>query len=299
MQVSTYTRSVAHRLEVCKYLHARLRWKPRTVEDAAMPLLTKQAVALAAAQAGLAPLSLSIHRLDDPAGPAIDIEPQTYLYPASMIKTPLCLAALTLARDGLLQLDQSYAVTAANMTANDKESPLVPGYQATLRQIIELAITISDNVATNMLFDIAERERATHIVQSQYGLTGTAFYRKLSGTEPLIVDPGWDGVHRNRHNAGDAASLFASIARRQVPFAYFLIQTLGKQEFNNKLSVGLQPGDRFAHKTGDTGEVTHDGGILDTADGASWALAVYTGLEANDVNNARFGPFMTAIRPLL
>ena len=264
-----------------------------------MPVLTQQAIADAANQAKLAPLSLVLKRLDLPDGPSVEIEPQTYLYPASMIKTPLCVATLTLVRDGVLQMDRAFEVTTANMTANDKESPLVPGYRATLRQIIELAITISDNVATNMLFDIAGRERATSIVQTQYGLTTTAFYRKLSGTEPLIVDPGWDRVHRNRHDAGDAARLFELIARREVPFANFLFETLGKQEFNNKLSVGLRPGDRYAHKTGDTGEVTHDGGILDTAEGASWAIAVYTGLEANDANNARFGPFMTAIRPLL
>ncbi|HEY8314731.1 MAG TPA: serine hydrolase [Candidatus Baltobacteraceae bacterium] len=259
-------------------------------------MLTQDAVLRAAERAGLTPRALVIKRLDSSDGPVIEIDPHRYLYPASMIKVPLSLATLALVQAGDLRLDDAYEVTQANMTANDKPSPMVPGYKARLRQIIGLAITISDNVATNMLYDIAGRERATQIVQQRYGLNDTAFYRKLSGSEPLIHDPAWDGVHRNVHSAGDSARLFESIARERVPFAHFLRETLGAQQFNNKLNAGLYPGDRFAHKTGDTDEVTHDGGILYTESGASYVLVVYTGLEGNDPNNARFGPFMAELR---
>ncbi len=261
-------------------------------------MLTREAVLAAADHEGLTPLSLAIKRLDRPE-PDIEFDPQHYLYPASMIKVPLSLAALTLVQSGDLTLDQTFEVTPANMTANDKPSPLVPGYRSALSEIIELAITISDNVATNMLFDIVGRERATQIVHTQYGLTNTGFYRKLSGSEPLIADPGWDKVHRNTHNAGDAANVFEAIAGDRVPYARLLRETLAKQQFNNKLSGGLYPGDHFAHKTGDTDEVTHDGGILETDNGAAYVVVVYTGLEATDANNARFAPFMSTIRRLM
>lgn len=258
-------------------------------------MLTEGLLKQAAAKAGLAPASLVVTRLDRP-GPRLAIEPDRPFYPASMIKTPLALAAYALVQSGELNPDESYQVTQANMTANDKESPLVPGFAAPLHQLIELMLTISDNVATNMLFDVVGRERATETVQNQFGLTKTAFYRKLSGSEPLIADPDWDGVHRNSHPAGDAARLFEMIARDDVPFAGELRSILGRQQWNNKLSAGLSPGDRFAHKTGDTDEVTHDGGILHTEQSASYAIVVYTGLVSNDANNAKFGPFMSAIR---
>ncbi|MDP9110778.1 MAG: class A beta-lactamase-related serine hydrolase [Candidatus Eremiobacteraeota bacterium] len=260
--------------------------------------LTRAAVEAAAVKAGLTPHSIVIKRLDRPA-PDIQIEPDRYLYPASMIKTPLAIAALTLVQDGEITLDQHFTVTASNMTANDKDSPMVTGYIAPLHQILELMITHSDNVATNMMFDIVGRERATRMVQEQYGLTHTGFYRKLSGSEPLIVDPLWDKVHRNAHSAGDAAIVFEMIAREQVPFAFMLREILARQSFNNKLSAGLNPGDHYAHKTGDTGEVTHDAGILDTEKGAAYVIAVYTGLESTDANNARFAPFMSSINSLL
>jgi len=258
-------------------------------------MLTEDLLAGAAAKVGLAPASFVITRLDR-AGAQLAIDADHPFYPASMIKTPLALAAFALVQSSVLNLGETYQVTQANMTANDKESPLVPGFVAPLHQVIELMLTISDNVATNMLFDALGRERATEIVQTQFGLTKTAFYRKLSGSEPLIVDPGWDGTHRNSHPAGDAARLFEMIARDEVPFANLFRSILARQQWNNKLPAGLYPGDRFAHKTGDTGEVTHDGGILDTEQGASYVIVVYTGMVSNDANNAKFGPFMSAIR---
>jgi len=160
-------------------------------------------------------------------------------------------------------------------------------------------LTRSDNVATNMLFDVVGRERATAIVQQRYGLRLTAFYRKLSGSLPLINDPQWDHVHRNSHPASDAARLFELLARDSVPFAYMLRSVLSRQQWNEKLPAGMLPRDHFEYNSGDTDEVTHDGGILDTEGGASYVLVVYTGMESNDANNAKFAPFMSALRPYL
>lgn len=249
----------------------------------------------AAREAGLDALSFVFKRLDRDENP-IEIEPRRALYPASMLKTPLAVAVYSLVQAGELHPTDTFEVTQANMTANDKPSPLVPGYRSPLGELIELMITRSDNVATNMLYDIAGRERATEIVQREFGLKGTAFRRKLSGSLPLIHDPEWDGTHRNTHPASDAAALYELIARDRVPFARALRETLDRQEWNNKLSGGLASGDRFAHKTGDTDEVTHDGGILYTQEGGSYVIVVYTGLESSDENNARFAPFMRALR---
>ena len=262
-------------------------------------MLTPAIVTQTAARTGLEPATVVVKRLDREGDLNILIDAAQPFYPASMLKTPLALAAYTLVQENELTLSQTFEVTPANMTANDKPSPLQPGYHSPLTELLALMITRSDNVATNMLYDILGRERATQIVQQRYGLIGTAFYRKLSGSLPLIHDPQWDGTHRNTHPATDAAKLFELIARDRIPFARAMRETLDRQEWNNKLSAGLLPGDRFAHKTGDTDEVTHDGGILDTEQGASYAIVVYTGMESTDANNAKFAPFMSALRPLL
>ena len=250
----------------------------------------------AAQAAGLAPASLVVQPLDL-AADAVTLDPELPLYPASMIKVPLVAAVPAEVGSGHLDtLDSTVEVTAANMTANDAASPLVPGYAASLLELMTLAITRSDNVATNVLYDVIGRRRATEIVQERLGLRATEFHRKLSGSDPLIDDPQWDGIHRNAHPAGDAAHLFRQIADDAIPHAARLRAMLAAQEWNDKLSLGLRPGDRFAHKTGDTSEVTHDGGFLITETGHHYVVVAYTGMESTDENNARFGPFMAAIR---
>lgn len=218
-----------------------------------------------------------------------------------MIKVPLVAAALTAMAEGSIppSLEAAIEVTPENMTANDGDSPLQPGYAATLHELMHRAIARSDNVATNVLFDVVGRDRATRIASERLGLSATAFRRKLSGSEPLIDDPLWDGEHRNTHPAGDAARLFEAIARDGVAQAGLLRDMLAAQEWNDKLSGGLREGDRFLHKTGDTDDVTHDGGLLRTSEGRTYVVVVYTGLPSTPEHNARFAPFMRAVRELL
>ncbi len=262
-------------------------------------MLSAELIGSLAEEAGLTGASFVAIRLDRENSPRLARDPDRYLYPASMLKTPLALVAYALVQDGELRVEDRFTVDQANMTTNDADSPLIPGYVSPLSELIDLMITRSDNVATNMLYDILGRERATRIVQERFGLVSTAFYRKLSGSLPLIKDPQWDGEHRNTHSVADAARLFELIARDRVPFAFTLRQTLGRQKWNDKLSAGLERGDFFAHKTGGTDEVTHDGGILETHRGASYVLVVYTEMESNDENNAKFAPFMRSLRAYL
>lgn len=251
--------------------------------------------------AGLEPASIALEEFhgDGTDGAQAAVHPELSLYPASMVKTPLVVAALTDVAGGRLALDGRHEVTPANMTFNDAPSPLEPGVLARLDELCDLAISRSDNVATNMLFDIVGRDRATAIVRERYGLLRTSFHRKLSGSDPLIADPGWDGTSHNTHPASDAARLFALIALDRVPHSDVVRGALVRQYWNDKLSKGLREGDRFAHKTGDTNDVTHDGGILTTREGRTFVVVVYTGLASTDANNARFGPFMEALRASL
>lgn len=253
-------------------------------------------VARLLAHAGLTDVACIVRPLDGPPGAEVALDPLRPLYPASMIKTPLALAVLTLTAGGALELESLVPVETANMTANDLASPLVPGYRAGIAELLDLMITRSDNVATNVLIDLAGRERATARLH-ELGFPGTAIRRKLSGSDPLIDDPQATG--RNAHPAGEAARLFEQLARERLPLARELLGLLADQRWNTKLSRGLAPGDRFAHKTGDTSEVSHDGGILTTASGRRYVIVVYTGMPSSDEVDARFAAFMRALRPHL
>jgi beta-lactamase class A len=217
------------------------------------------------------------------------------LYPASMIKVPLAVAAYAAAAEGRLALDERRPVSAANATFNDAPSPVVPGALLTVAELAHLAVDRSDNVATNELFDRVGRAYATDVL-ARLGFPRTAFRRKLSGADPLIDDP--EATGRNTHPADDAARLFAAIARDAVPGSAPIRTALAAQYWNSKLTGGLARGDVFLHKTGDTSAVSHDGGILFFA-GSAWVVVVYTEATSPDEGDPRFVALMRALRPSL
>src|SRR5579883_1021150 len=131
----------------------------------------------------------------------VGYRPDRPLYPASMIKVPLVAAALILDARG--ELPHTAVVDEANLTVNDGPSPLIAGYEATVDELCELAITRSDNIATNELFDLVGRERASRLVREELGLRNTGFRRKLSGDNPLVRDSAQSG--RNTFPVSDAA----------------------------------------------------------------------------------------------
>jgi len=256
--------------------------------------LTPATLARLAATSGLEGAVIHVMSLDD--GATVVLDDDRFIYPASTMKVPLALAAAVAERDGRLSWSDRVMVEAANMTVNDAASPLVPGYAAEVTELIDLMIARSDNVATNVLIDVLGRERASADLAA-LGFPGTVIRRKLSGSLPLIDDP--EATGRNTHPARDAAALFARLAAGDLPGSERITAALQAQFWNTKLSAGLAAGDHFAHKTGDTDEVSHDGGILTLATGERYVLIVNTELPSNDAVDACFAAFMRALRPHL
>ncbi len=251
----------------------------------------------AAGAAGVTAPSLVLEPLAGTAGPRVFLAPDAPLYPASMIKVPIA-AALALAYE-----ERRYAPTdrvrveAENVTTNDAESPFVLGYEGTLDEAARAMLSASDNVATNLLIDVLGRAWIGTVCREKLGLAATAVRRKLSGSLPLIDDP--DATGRNAHPAADAAKLFSAIARERSGRFGFIYDALAAQVWNDKIPAGLRPGDRFAHKTGDTDEVSHDGGILTLADGRTYVLVVYSSLPSTPESDARIANFTRMLREAL
>jgi beta-lactamase class A len=230
------------------------------------------------------------------AGPAWSRDDGRYVYPASMIKLPLAVAVAVAIAEGRLTWQTPVTIDARNATVNDAPSPITPGYTATVLELTTFMLQRSDNVATNQLYDVLGRQRATAGVHA-LGFPATFFRRKLSGGLPLIDDP--EATGRNAFPAVEAARLLAAIAEDRVPGAAALRDIFATSWWNVKLSRGLEPADAFAHKTGDTDEGSHDAGILTLAGSSRWVLVVYTELPSSEENDLRFGAFMRALRPYL
>jgi beta-lactamase class A len=245
--------------------------------------------------AGLGDTAIHLRSLDRP-GAGWSHDDGRWRYPASLIKLPLAVAAAAAIRDGRLSWSSPARIDERNLTPNDAPSPMTAGYTSTVEELVTLMLQRSDNVATNQLYDLLRRERATADLHA-LGFPRTFFRRKLSGALPLIDDPEADG--RNSFPADEAAALLVALAGDRLPESAALRAILATSWWDVKLSRGLDAGDAFAHKTGDTDEVSHDAGILTTNGGSRWVLVVYTDLPSSDEHDARFGNFMRALRPYL
>jgi len=211
------------------------------------------------------------------------------IYPASVIKVPIMAEAFRQAEAGELRLDDVVTVTESNQTTTWGESPFPAGARTTVSDLVERMITHSDNVATNQLFDVLRRERVTSYMH-ELGLRTFFLGRKLSGSDPLVIDAETTG--RNRLPPGEIGVLLTLIATDAVPAAARQREIL----HNDKLVPALREGDVFLHKTGETSDLSHDAGILKTAQGKTYVVVLYTTPEAkgDDSDADHVNPQMTA-----
>src|ERR1700737_2898302 len=200
-------------------------------------LVTALDLDILAAEAGLGPAQIHVRSLA-PAGPAWSRDDRRWVYPASMIKVPLAVAAAQAIANRTLDWTSPALVEPANATVNDTPSPMVPGYRTTIEELVTLMLQRSDNVATNVLYDVLGRDRATADVH-RLGFGATFFRRKLSGALPLIDDPAATG--RNSFPAAECAGLLAALAADAVPGAAALRRILATSWGDVKLSRGLGP----------------------------------------------------------
>jgi len=215
------------------------------------------------------------------------------IYPASVIKVPIMAEAFRQAEAGELRLDELVTVTESNQTTTWGESPFPAGAKATVADLVERMITHSDNVATNQLFDVLRRERVTSYMH-ELGLRTFFLGRKLSGSDPLIIDT--ETIGRNRLPPGEIGVLLTLIATDAVPAAARQREILRRCVHNDKLVPALREGDVFMHKTGETSDLSHDAGILKTAEGKTYVVVLYTTPEpkGDDSDADHVNPQMTA-----
>jgi beta-lactamase class A len=199
-----------------------------------------------------------------------------FVYPASVIKVTIMAEAFRRFAEGSLAPDAVVTVSEANETATAGPAPFRAGVRTTPAELVEYMIVYSDNVATNQLIDLLGRDAVTSFMRS-LGLRTFLLGRKLSGSEPLVDDPQMTG--RNRFVAYEAGLFFTLLARDELPGSKAQQALLERCADGGKLVPGLAPGDRFAHKTGETSDLSHDAGILVTAGGRRWIVVLYLHLD--------------------
>lgn len=190
---------------------------------------------------------------------------------ASTMKVPVMIELFRQAEAGLLSLDRKIAVvnrfrsivdgSPYSLSAgDDSEAELYrgEGQERTYRELCELMITVSSNLATNVLIETlgVDRIRAT---VAALGASGMDVRRGVEDNRAFQAG------QNNTTTANGLLALLEAIARGRAvsePASREMVEILKRQRFNDGIPAGLPPGTAVAHKTGSITRIQHDAGIV-------------------------------------
>jgi beta-lactamase class A len=190
---------------------------------------------------------------------------------ASTMKVAVLIGLYDQVRRGRLRLDDSVPVknefrslvdgSPYILDPNDDSEHdlyLAVGSRRTLAQLSELMITVSSNLATNLLI---EKVGVDNIRASVHALDadGMQVRRGVEDTKAFQQGLNNTTTARGLFRLMDALAQGRAVDRQA---SEQMVEILERQTFNDRIPAGLPPGTRVAHKTGEITRVQHDAAIV-------------------------------------
>jgi beta-lactamase class A len=216
-------------------------------------------------------ITISVAAYDFETGKEILINADEAYHPASTIKVHVMMEVFHQAEQGWFAMEDCIPITNtftsiadgsqfALQINDDAEQTLYPriGETESIAELTRLMIVRSSNLATNILLEKVGTQSVGDFVQA-LGIEGVNFIRGIEDNAAF---------RRGMNNSATARGLTQTmklIADKRVvsPLASEkMIEILLRQEFNESIPVLLPKSVRVAHKTGWTGDVYHDTGIV-------------------------------------
>src|SRR5580698_4468162 len=190
---------------------------------------------------------------------------------ASTMKVPVLIELFHQVREGRLKLDDPLLIRNEFHSwadgsvytldaADDSEAELykASGQTRSLRQLSELMITASSNLATNLLIEklgVGNIRATVHTL----GADGMNVLRGVEDNKAFLK-----GLN-NTTTARGLELLLEAIAHGEAvdqQSSRQMVEILERQRFNEGIPAGLPPGTRVAHKTGEITKIHHDAAIV-------------------------------------
>jgi len=236
--------------------------------------------------------------LDEQTGLRFNRNGDRLFHAASTMKIPVMIEVYRQAAQGRFSLDDSMTVvnefrsivdgSPYSMDLGDDSDESIYsaiGRKMTLYDLTYQMITVSSNLATNLLIDFVTADS----VQATSERLGTTTMRTLRGVEDIKA---YEQGLSNRATANDLAILLDALRRGDAvsPEAdRAMIDILLDQHFNEMIPAGLPDGVRVAHKTGQITEIHHDAALIYPPAGEPYVLVILIEGFADDRDSAALG----------
>ena len=199
------------------------------------------------------------------------IDPDKPFHAASTMKVPVMIELFRQAADGSLSLDEALPVRNGFRSVvdgspysldesddSDREVYAAIGKTMTLRRLCELMITVSSNLATNLLIERIGVQNVRRTV-TRLGADGMQVQRGVEDDKAF---------QKGLNNTTTARALLVLFDRLAHGTAVNperdreMVEILERQHFRDGIPAGLPSDVPVAHKTGSITRIQHDAGIV-------------------------------------
>lgn len=214
---------------------------------------------------------------------SVFINEREMFHAASTMKTPVMIELYKQAEAGNFSLDDSIEIKNEFRSIvdssryemdidEDSEGELYDliGQKRPVRELINDMITMSSNLATNILIEKVGAENVTETMRGY----GADSIQVLRGVEDIKA---YEQGLSNRTTAFDEAVIYEKLGSGQSvseEASQEMIQVLKRQHFNEMIPAQLPDEVEVAHKTGWITGVNHDAGLVQLPDGRQYVLVL-------------------------
>lgn len=215
---------------------------------------------------------ISVYIKDLSTNYTIKINSEELMPSASVLKIPIMAAVYYLAERGKISLNEVLVYKKRHRCGGSGViKNFAYGKKFTVRQLVDLMITVSDNVATHMLIERIGIKNLQRIFLD-LGLKRTTIERYIMDLKAR------DKGIENYTTAQDIGELLEKIYRKELVSAEASLEMLlilMKQKISDRIPKKLPQEVVVAHKTGLMKNVCHDAGIVYTKNG-DFIICVFT-----------------------
>ncbi|MCX6135210.1 MAG: class A beta-lactamase-related serine hydrolase [Ignavibacteriales bacterium] len=211
------------------------------------------------------------------------INERAMFHAASTMKTPVMIEVFHQAEEGRFRLDDSLTIRNEFKSivdgspyqldlGDDSDESMYKriGGKVSIRELVCQMITVSSNLATNILIQLVDARNVTATMRK----LGAPDIEVLRGVEDSKA---FEKGLNNRTSAHDLALVFRALAVGKAgnqSSSREMTDILLAQKFRDIIPALLPPDVKVAHKTGSINGVEHDSGIVILPDGRRYILVV-------------------------